>query len=162
MVGVEKLHANFFIKRTVRVGHKGPRNAINPGQAGQWLVLQYRQCQKISAGQAVGNFLELRLDQVKVVKQPLRRRADVIAAFGLIADVPVGQAQHADVVAQTRKKSSRKQPGFLGAVGRPQTAAMLAKALQAKDFGTDGWLRGTLRAVKHRTQNCRCIWHQAQ
>ena len=144
------------------MGHEGPRNAVHPGQARQWLVLQDRQRAKVAARQALVNFLELCLNQVKVVQQPLRSGADVIAVLGLIADISVRLAQHADILLQAREESAHHDPGLGGAMRGTQAATVLGKTLQAKNFRAYRWLRDTLRAIQHVAQNRRCIRHQAQ
>jgi hypothetical protein len=62
----------------------------------------------------------------------------------LPTDVLVGLAQHQQVVFDAGKKVAGTQTGARGAMGLRQTAAMLGKALRAKNLGA---YRGLNRAA---------------
>ena len=157
LVGHQVVHQQVFVEGRIGVRHEGPGHAVDAGQAGQRRVLQHRQGAKIALGQAIADLFELGLDQVEVVQQPLGRRADVMAAGGLRADVALGQAQRRHVVAQPREehRRARRRPQHRGAVGLAQAAPMLGKALQAEDLGPDRRLGRAVGIAQHVQQQRR-------
>ena len=56
-----------FIEGPIGVRHKSPGHAVDAWQTHQRFVAQDRQVQKKAPRQAVVNFFDLRLDQMKVV-----------------------------------------------------------------------------------------------
>ena len=104
LVRQQKLDQQVLVKSTVGVGHKSPGDAVNPRQTRQRLVLQHRQSTEIAPRQAFVDFLGLCANQMKIVQQPFRSRADVKPGAGLRADKAVRLAQHFDVVLQPRKE----------------------------------------------------------
>ena len=162
LVGTQKMHQQIVIKRTISVRHERPRHAVDTRQSRQRLILQYRQCPKIAARQSVVNFLELRLDEVKVVQQPFGCRADVVPGSCLYADVVVRQAQGLDIASQPREEGG----GEVGRINRPvgvaQAASMLRKAHLAKELRTNGRLNRAARAVQNIAKRLRRLRDQAK
>ena len=152
LVGVEKLHQQFFVESPIGMRHKSPGNTVDPRQARQRRVKQQRKAAKVAARQPVVNLLELSLDKVEIVQQPFGRRRNVIAGAGLLSDVAVGFAQYPDVVAQAWKKTRAMPSRALRAMGFAQTAPMLGETLRAKYLGANGWLRRSPPPVENVAQ----------
>ena len=96
------------------------------------------------------DLLELRLDQVEVVEQPLGRRADVVAGGGLHADVAVRLAQRADVAAQAREEGRpRASRARAARCVSPRLRPCCAKRCRPKISERIGGCTGAARAVEH-------------
>ena len=104
LVGVQKLYQQVLVEGTVGVCNKSPGHAVHPWQTRQWLVHQHRQRAKITVRQTFVNFLELRLNQVKVVKQPFCSRAYVVTGRSMDANVRVCLTQNPDIVLKAGEK----------------------------------------------------------
>lgn len=135
LVGRQEVQQQFFIEGAVAVGHEGPGDAVHAWQAGQRLVQQHRQGTVVVARQPLVHRLELRLDQVEVVEQPLVGRTDLMATAGLCADESVGFAQHPDVAAQAREEGDGAPGRRGGPVRGPQAATMGGQAQWPEDLG---------------------------
>ena len=149
-----------LVEGAVGVRHKGPGHAVNARQAHQRLIAQHGQIQKEATRQAVVYFLDLRFNQMKVVKQPFRRRADVVTRGGLAADVAVRLAQRHHVVVQLRKKHHRLRAADGRVVRLRQAAAVLCKALRAKYLRPNRRRGRALGAVQQIAQSCGCVGQQ--
>ena len=106
LVREQKLHQQVFVERAVGMRDKGPGNAVDPRQTFQRRLQQNRQGAKVAARQTLVHLVQLGVDQMKVVEQPLRGRAGVVPGGGLLPDIPVGLAQHLDIAAQARKEAA--------------------------------------------------------
>ena len=148
LVAREELAEQALVESAVGVRDEGPGDAVDARQAREWLVEQHGQGPEVAARQALLDFLQLRLDQMKVVEQPLGRRADVVPGALLVGDVAVCFAQRADVAAQTRHEGARRRCSPRGAVGVTEAAAVLGKTLRTEDLGANGRLHGAARRVQ--------------
>ena len=162
LVGGEKVREQVFVERAVGVRDEGPGHPIDTRQAGQRFVDQHRQVAEVTPRQAVVNLLELALDQVKVVEQPLGGRAHLVAGAGLRADVGLRLAQGADVVAEPREKRGAAAGGDVGAVRRAEAAAVLGETFRTEDFGAVRRFDGAAAAVEDVDQCFGCVRNQSE
>jgi hypothetical protein len=134
LVGAQQLHQQVLVEGTVGVRDEGPGHAVDARQSGQRLGLQHRQAAEIAARQAFVDGQQLGVDEVEVVQQPLRRRADVNAGGRLRQQHRMRLAQHADVAAQARKETGLGPVRAPRLVRQAEAAAMLRQALRAEDL----------------------------
>ncbi|MBK7119259.1 MAG: hypothetical protein IPH64_09800 [Comamonadaceae bacterium] len=161
LVGAQEAGQQPLVKGAVGMGHKSPGDAIDARQSRQRAVLQDRQRTEVAARHALVDFLELRLDHVEVVQQPLGGRAQVIAGGRLHADVPVRRPQGGHVALQAGKEIARAQTQSGGTMRLAQAAAVLGKSLRPEDLGPDRWLQRRRGAVEHGQQRGRGCGQQA-
>ena len=85
------------------------------------------------------NLLELRLNKVKIVKQPFGSRRDVLTALRNVGNIVVGLTQRGNVVLNSREKRQVFAPTRRTADGLRlgKAAAVLLKTLRAKQLRTD-------------------------
>ena len=140
---------------------ESPGHAIDPGQAGQRLVEQHRQGAEVAARQALVDRQQLGIDEMEVVEQPLRRRADVVARRDLVTDHRVGLPQHADVVLQARKEGRVEHARPLGAMGRAEAAPMLGEAYRPEDLGPYRLSQHPGRRIQKSSKRLRHLRQQA-
>ncbi len=155
LVRAQELHQQFLVEGAVGVGHEGPGHAIHARQAGQRLVHQHRQRAEVAARQALVDGQQLRLDEMEVVQQPQRCRAQLLADGALRGDGQVRGAQHLDVAAQAREEARCRPARAARAVRQPQAATMLGKALRAEDLGPQRRLRHAAVRLQEKAQR-RC------
>ncbi len=161
LVAVEEVREQLVVECAVGVRDERPGHAVDARQSREGLVLQQRQRAEVAARQRIADLLELRLDEVEVVEQPLGRGTHVVAGGSLLADRVVRLAQHADVGAQAREESGRGQRGAFGAVRLPEAAAVLRKALRAEDLGADRRLRRAAARIEDVAKRARRVRKQA-
>ena len=97
---------------------------------------------------------------MKIVQQPLRSGAEVVAHRGFFSDKGVRFAQSSDVVNQTRRKGGGPVTRCAGSVRLPETVAMLRKALSAENFRANRCQDFAAGRVQHAKQGARGLWHQ--
>ena len=147
-IGVQQLQ----VQAGIGVGHPGPGHAVDARQAGQRFVAQARQQAEEIARQAQPHLLQLFVQQVGVVQQPMAGRAQVQALARLLLQQQPGPAQGVDVVLQTRKERGRGVAGTVHLVGGGQAVAVLREARQAEQHGADRRLWRAGAAVQGRQQ----------
>ena len=92
------------LQHTVGMGHIGPGNTVNTWQTFQRLARQLGQISVVMARQTFLDLLKLRFNQMKIVKQPLCRWSDVLAALRNCGDVVVRLAQSHQIFPDAREK----------------------------------------------------------
>ena len=162
LVSLQEVDQQLFVEGAVGVRDERPGDAVDARQPDQRLVLQHRQVAEVPPRQAVVDFAQLRFDQVKVVEQPLGRRADVVAGGRLLADVAMRFAQDPDVVAQARKERGRTGSREAGGVRFAEAASVLREALRTEDLRAVRSLERATRGIENRAYRCRRIGHQPQ
>ena len=152
LVGLQEVHQQVLVEGAVGVGDEGPGDPVDARQAVERLVLQHRQRTVVAARQRGVDLRQLRLDEVEVVEQPFRRRADVVPGRGLAADEAVRGAQRTDVAAQPREEGRPRPAHRCGVLRQAQAARMLREPLRAEDLGPQRRLQHAAAPVQQRQQ----------
>ena len=131
------MHQQGLIERAIGVRHKRPGHAVDPRQARQRWLHQYRQALEIVGRQALIHLFELGLQQMKVLQQPFGSRADVVPGARLAADIRIHAAQALDVVLQAGGKTLPVAALPDDLVRQPEADAVPLKALHPEHLGPD-------------------------
>ena len=152
-VGAQVVAQQVFVECAIGMRHESPRHTVDARQSGQRFVLQDRQAAEVVARQPFVDRLELRLDQMEIVQQPLGSRADVVPCAGLQADVGMRFTQDPHIAGQPWVKRRSPSAGSGAAMGLAQAAAVLCKTLQTKNLGANRRQHRIAGAVQQRAQH---------
>ena len=150
LVGGDECVEGRRVDAAVRMGDKLHRDAVGPravgGEGGQLV--------EVGAGQKPAGGVDLLLEQVEVVEQPIRRRADASAPLVRCGEQLVGVNEHAFVVRQPREQPAGRAI-VCEAMGAGDQARMSLQLLDGEQLAADGTFASADGVTAHR-DGCVC------
>src|SRR5260370_13005486 len=116
---------------------EGPGNSEYTRIAGEWTVRQFGQLAVKCGRKIVPDLANLRLDDVKIVDQPLGGGSDWIVIVSRLRDGAIGVEQGLVVVSEPLGKRSADPRSLRDALRGRQALGMLLEALRAEQFRSD-------------------------
>ncbi|MNI41268.1 hypothetical protein D3C73_955180 [compost metagenome] len=140
LIGEDEAAQDFGVEVAVVVGDEGPGDAKDPGVAREGAGGELGQLTVVTAGQAAADLVELGLDQVIVVEEPLGRVGQIMTQLELGGAAPVGAREDCLVGLEPQMQGGHRDGGRRHRLRLGQGSGMEFQPLYAEQLFTNGLL----------------------
>ena len=149
LIAMDVLAERVGFKPAVGMGDEVQEQGVDPRPVAQAPFPQHRQGPQERGRAVASDSLDLLVDDVKVVEDPLGGGCHDAAAVRCFGDRLIAIQQHPSVLLRARDHRHAAQPARLDRVMLRERPGVLRQALDAEQFGTNGSIGVVLRCAPH-------------
>ena len=135
-VGRDEAPQQVRVELAVGMGHERPGEAEHARIALERTIGELGQLPVIGRWQVAANLADLRLHQMVIIQQPLRRRRDALAGLHVAGDGSIGKQQSGGVVVQPVPQRPNRNGHRRDRLGRSERACMMLEPFRTEQFLT--------------------------